>query len=167
MHFDEGINIDPGLFPCEPILLQKEEIQKIAEHPEVGHSSESLMSRLKDGCQCFGLDYQSEIAAYMWCNFRECKSWSTFKLNSNELYLFDARVFKKFRGLNLAPYLRVHLYRYFINKGYDTFYSVTDYFNTPAKKFKKKIGAKNFRLMMCIKLFNIYEFHFQIREYGK
>ena len=79
----------------------------------------------------------------MWCNLEKCDSNAiTFKLREDEAYLMDARTFASYRGMNLAPYLRVELYRHLRKMGRTRFISVTDYFNTAAQRFKEKLNAK-------------------------
>jgi hypothetical protein len=52
------------------------------------------------------------MAAFTWVDLDEFgMSCSRFPLNSNEAYLFDAYTLPLFRGKNMAPCLRYHVYK--------------------------------------------------------
>ena len=158
-------NFSVGIQPCEAGFLTKHEIKELASHPEVGHSEKELFSRIDRGCKCFGLKHHSDIVAYMWCDFSRCESWISFSLKPKEVYLFDARSFNLYRGNNLAPFLRDQLYKELRKIGCDKFYSVSDAFNTPAINFKRKLGAKNLKLFMHIRLFKKIQKNILLKEY--
>lgn len=144
----DGERLKTSISPFTPCFLTEDEIRQIAHNPEVGYKEEEFMIRIEKGCKCFGLKHHSELLAYMWCNFSRCESYISYKLEENEVYLFDAWTFKEYRGKNLAPILRDCLYTHLKKMGYKRFYSVSDAFNSPALKFKEKLGAKNLKLML-------------------
>ena len=88
-----------------------------------------------------------------------------FKLNENEAYLFDAYILKAYRGHKLAPFMRYRCYRELEKMGRSTFYSYSDYFNTPANRFKKKLDARLLKLCLFIKLFEKFEWNLTLKSY--
>ncbi len=138
----------------------------ISSSPEVPQTEDVLLKRLSEGCLCMGIKHKDEIAAYMWCNLRECDSpLIRFDLRSEEAYLMNARTFSSYRGKNLAPYLRIQLYRHVRQMGRTKFISITSYFNTPAQRFKKKLNAKPQKFYIWIKVFMKYERIILLKSY--
>ena len=75
-----------------------------------------------------------------------------YELGPGEAYLYDAFIAPDFRGRSLAPYMRAESYKHLRRVGRHTFYSISDYFNSPAIKFKEKLNAEAIRLYLQIKL---------------
>jgi GNAT superfamily N-acetyltransferase len=127
---------------------------------------ENLKENLTNGQVCLGLIHDNEILAYM---FIETKDFvfrnKKIILNKDEAYLSMMYTFEKHRGKNIAPYLRSKSYEKLREKGINGIYSITAYFNTSSKKFKKKLNAKNLKLFFSINLFHIYQKHFLIKSY--
>ena len=116
---------------------------------------------------CFGIKHHSDIIAVSWCRFDEFEAFNnSFSLKSDEVYLCSASTLKKYRGKNLAPYLRVQLYKRLLDMGYTTIYSFTEAFNTPAIKFKKKLGATLKELYIYINLLGKYEKNILLKRYN-
>ena len=121
---------------------------------------------LDEGRRCFGLKHQGQIAGYIWCNLDRCTyPWHRLWLRDNEVYLFDQVTLEGFRGRNIAPYLRYRTYGALREMGRDTFYSVTQRFNSPAVRFKKKLGAQFVFLALGVNLFTRVLRHRVIRRY--
>jgi hypothetical protein len=131
-----------------------------------GFSPEELMNYLKAGQKCFGIKFKGEVAAFMWANFDEMKYKSILmQLKSNEAYLWNMFTLEPYRGKNLAPYLRYKSYETLRDMGRDTLYSISEYFNTPAVKFKRKLNARVLKLMLYIRLFKKFERNFTLKSY--
>jgi hypothetical protein len=45
-------------------------------------------------------------------------------------------------------------------------YSISNCFNTPSIKFKKKLNAKLLELHLAVELFNKWHFNLQLKKYG-
>jgi hypothetical protein len=152
--------LKPKLEPIVGSFLSSSEIEKIYTHPESKWLDVEKRKHLDDGCLCFGLKYNDEIVAYMWCNLRRCHEVYPFPLKEDEVYLTGAFTFKAHRGKNLAPFIRYQLKKHLNKMGRTRVYSFTNIFNTPAIKFKKKVMSKPFKIVLCIKLFNKYDWNF-------
>ena len=158
--FQEGINVTEmpeikGMdtdYSCE--LLKPEDMKVIGAINYAGFSEEKLLAFLKAGEQCFGIKHNNEIVAFMWMNYNELNYKSTvIHLKENEAYLWFMYTRDSYRGKNLAPYLRYKSYEMLKQIGRDKLYSVSDYFNSPAVKFKKKLNAQKLKLILFVQLF--------------
>ena len=163
---EDGLNVKPKIDPCDVGFLKPSEIKDISANPEVPETEETLLKRISEGWLCIGIKHHDEIAAYMWCNLRECRSpYLGFYLREDEACLMDARTFSSYRGKNLAPYLRVKLYKHLRQMGRIKFISITQYFNTSSLRFKKKLNAKPQKLYVCIYLFRKYNWVIPLKSY--
>ena len=72
---------------------------------------------------------------------------------------------KPYRGKNLAPYLRYKSYEMLKEMGRDKLYSISEYFNSPAVKFKQKLNAKKLKIILFINLFNKFSRCFTVKTY--
>jgi hypothetical protein len=148
-------------------FLEPTDITTLLTHPEISHVDRSEMKKcLTDDCLCFGIKHKGNIAAYMWCNLQKCHEMvPPLKLKDDEAYLFGAYTFRAYRGRNLAPYLRYQMYRNLTRMGRNKFYSITEFFNTPAMNFKKKLKARPLELYLSIAFFGKYHFNVRLKEY--
>lgn len=163
----EGIapSLDQGLGPVVTCLLSPAEIDEILAHPE-GKTMGSKETLLGERCFCFGLKLNGEVAACTWCNVHRCHSeLDSFALKENEAYLCSAVTLMAHWGRNVAPLLRYELYRYLNQMGRTDFYSITEYFNAPARKFKEKLGARQLKLGLHIRLFSRWKRNITLRRY--
>jgi GNAT superfamily N-acetyltransferase len=158
--FQEGINVIKmpeikGMdtdYSCE--LLKPEDMKEIGAINYAGFSEEKLLAFLKAGEQCLGIKHNTEIVAFMWMNYNELNYKSTvIHLKENEAYLWFMYTRDSYRGKNLAPYLRYKSYEMLKRIGRDKLYSVSDYFNSPAVTFKKKLNAQKLKLILFVQLF--------------
>jgi hypothetical protein len=163
---EDGVNVNPKLDPCNVLFLKPSEIKVISASPEVPQTEDVFLKRLSDGCLCIGIKHYDDIAAYMWCNLKECDSkLIRFNLSEDNAYLMDARTFSSYRGKNLAPYLRVQLYKHLRQMGRTKFISITSYLNTSAIRFKKKLNAKPYKFYVRIKFFMKFECVIPLKSY--
>jgi GNAT superfamily N-acetyltransferase len=115
---------------------------------------------------CFGLLKEDKLVASIWCDFKEFHypPYHHF-LKENEAYLYDARVAENYRGKNLAPYLRAQFYSALKQYSKDTFFSCSGYANTPAIRFKIKLGARFLKLGLYINLWDKYSRNWILKDY--
>ncbi|MFC1645667.1 GNAT family N-acetyltransferase [Candidatus Omnitrophota bacterium] len=142
------------------------EEMKIIGTKTAAYSESKLLTRLEKGQKCFGMKYNGEIVAFMWFIFGDfILKPQNSRLNEREVYLCDMYTMREFRGRGAAPYLRYQSYKILRKMGRDTFYSVTEFFNKSAMKFKKKLNAKLLNFCLCINLFGKAHWKFIIKNY--
>jgi GNAT superfamily N-acetyltransferase len=116
--------------------------------------------------KCLGAKHDGKIIAYSWINLEECHyTGNRFRLKENEAYLFDMYTAKPYRGKNIAPHLRYQIYKSLNEMGRETFFSVSEVFNRPSIKFKKKLKARFLKLCVFIELFKKIRFHITLRRF--
>jgi predicted GNAT family acetyltransferase len=144
-----------------------EEMKAIALSNTTGYTEDQMLAWLNEGKKCLGAKYQEEIAAFMWIYFDGGNLYEMkLKLKDNEAYLTNMFTMKEFRGKGIAPYLRYKSYKILKDMGRDKIYSCTEYFNSPAINFKKKLNAKLLHIGLYIELFNKYHWNWIIKRYS-
>lgn len=119
-----------------------------------------------DGQECVGLVHDNQIAAYMFIQLNDFEIKNRkFNLNSHEAYLLNMYTLPNFRGKNLAPYLRHLSYRHLEKKGITKNYSVSNYFNKSAIKFKKKLNSEPQKLFLNIELFKSIQWNLVLKTF--
>ncbi len=140
--------------------LEAEDMLAIAALPDYAASNDMLLTRLKKQNYCLGLFDGDKLAAFSWCDLEECNFRGYhFTLSPDEGYLYDAHTLREFRGKGLAPFVRYRIYRELEKIGRVTLYSITERFNKPALRFKKKLHAKRIDRGMHIGLFSRWHFN--------
>ena len=146
-------------------VFGEEEITYIKKNV-IGISHKDLMSDLKNGDTCLGIKKGDKISVY---SFIKHETFSIrgreFELKPSEGYVHNTYTFEDFRGKNLAPYLRYQSYQYLKGKGIDTYYSISEYFNKPTLKYKKKLNVKPLELYLSVILFKRWVFNFTLKSY--
>lgn len=154
--FREGVGtgraFPPELTRAYPTsVLDPGELGEIQAHSWASRAH--LEGRIAKGHLCIVGRHEGEIVGYTWAdpvevNDRACDH----ELERGEAYLYDAYVVPEHRGRGLAPYLRQASYEHLRRAGFHTFYSVSEYFNKPAIRFKEKLGAVPMRLYLEIRV---------------
>jgi ribosomal protein S18 acetylase RimI-like enzyme len=140
--------------------------ERVYDHPETKEYATLVKAFRNDSHLCFGLKQNQEIMAFMWCNLDRCHWYaSPFALKEDEAYLFDAYTYKKYRGMNLAPYLMYQVYKSLNKIGRTKLFSITEYLNTPAMKFKKKLGCRHLKLALFIKPFRLFKWNITLKDF--
>lgn len=112
-----------------------------------------IHDRLSKGHLCMVLKYEGKIAGYTWAEFAGIGNADCdFVLRSGEAYLYDAFIVPDYRGRGLASYMRFECYERLRKVDKYTFYSISDYFNNPAIRFKQKLNAELIRLYLQVKV---------------
>jgi len=146
-------------------FLGKDEIGEVA-YLEGIVDVRRLSHRLDLGHLCYGLFKEDKLVAYMWCDLKEFNhSPCRHILKKNEAYLYNAQVAPNYRGNNLAPYFRAQFYSALKLYSKVTFFSYSIYANTPAIRFKKKLGARFLKLCLYINLWDKYSRNWVLRDY--
>jgi hypothetical protein len=151
-------------YSCE--LLKAEDMKALGAINYLGFSEDKLLKLLEAGQQCIGIKHDDEILAFMWINFTEINYKSTIiQLQGDEAYLWFMYTRESYRGKNLAPYLRFMSYNMLKKMGRNKLYSISDYFNSPAVIFKKKLDAKKLKLILFVQLFHKLPHSFTLKLY--
>ncbi|MBE7420193.1 MAG: GNAT family N-acetyltransferase [Ideonella sp.] len=118
---------------------------------EPGTPAALCAERLRSGLRCFAIKDGARIVAKMWCEMDECRDpgWRR-RLDDDEAYLFNAYTDPSLRGQNLAPSMRQQCYAALRAIGRTRVFSCTDYTNTAARRFKRKLGAID--EVLCLRL---------------
>jgi GNAT superfamily N-acetyltransferase len=99
--------------------------------------------QLEGGGACLVVRRQGRLAAFTWWNTaRVTFPGHRFVLADDEAYLRDAYTCPEFRGQGLAFFARYHSYLELAKQGRTRLYSISESFNTPAVRFKKKVRAE-------------------------
>jgi hypothetical protein len=131
-----------------------------------GYPVARLIADLNSGKICLGLKHNDEIASLMWINLNECSFSSINKpLKADEAYLTSMHTIESFRGNNLAPFLRYKSYEILKKMGRDKIYSVSEFFNSSAIRYKQKLNAKNLKLVLYIELFKRLKWSITLKTY--
>ncbi len=139
---------------------------RMAADNNVGYKEEDLLGFLENGDICIGLKKDGQLAAFMWIGLKEWKFKTiTVPLERDEAYLWNMYTMEAFRGMNLAPYLRYLSYEALRGMGRNKLYSISEYFNTPAIKFKRKLNARITRIGLYVSLFRRFHRNFALRTY--
>ncbi len=156
--------LEKGFENYECGFLDPKDMIILAQNRDWNLSEEFYLGLLKEGKKCFGVKLGGQLAAFTWVNFDECHDrGDRFSLKENEAYLFDAYTFREFRGKKIAPFMRYRSYKALYQMGINKFYSISEYFNTPSIKFKKRLGARFLKLGLFIELFNKYRWTIKLK----
>lgn len=147
-------------------FLGAEDLDELASL-EPGSNRDEIERWLQEGVLCFGVRDETRLIAKMWCDPNEFNYPPNYrKLEDDEVYLFAAYSDPDYRGQGLAPLMRSAGYAALRDKGKSRFYSYTEYFNTPARRFKEKLGARNEMLRLHIGLFGKWSKTMTLRRYS-
>ena len=121
---------------------------------EPGTNPEQLQEWFQEGKLCFGLRDNSRLIAKTWCDLDEFyHPTKPYKLASDEVYLLQAYVDPDYRGQGLATVMRAKSYATLREMGRSKFLSYSRYFNSAARRFKAKLGAREEGLTIHLRLF--------------
>jgi hypothetical protein len=147
--------------------MKAEDMKAVGAINYLGYSEDKLLKLLEAGQQCIGIKHDDEIVAFMWINFTEINYKSTIiQLQGDEAYLWFMYTRESYRGKNLAPYLRFRSYNMLKEMGRNKLYSISDYFNSPAVIFKKKLNAKKLKLILFVQLFKNSQRSYTLKSYS-
>ncbi len=129
-------------------------------------TTENVQGRFDKGHLCLVLKHEEDIAGYTWVDFDDVSDPKcNYVLQPGEAYLYDAFIARAYRGRDLAPYMRYECYKHLRNTDRHVFYSLSDYFNKPAIRFKQKLNAEIIRLYLHIKVGTHEVGHWTLKNY--
>lgn len=133
---------------------------------EAGAKRDEISSWFSDGKLCYGVRNGDRLIAKMWCDLDAFSYPPNYRtLDPDEVYLFAAFADPAHRGSGVAPLMRANGYEALRKLGRSRFYSYTDYFNTPARRFKAKLGAREEQLRLHIDLFGWWSRTVTLKRY--
>jgi len=148
--------------------LGPEDIDSLCAIPLRITTRSQYVDYFKHGCLCLGLKKEGKLAAFTWSNLKQMSyAVHSTPLKSDEAYLFDAYTLMDYRGKGIAPYLRYQMYKELAKLGRVKLYSISEYLNKSSIKFKKKLNGQIIALHVWIRLFDKWEWHKLIKEYGQ
>lgn len=132
-------------------------------------TASNMQDKLGNGHKCLGLKIDGKIAAFTWCQFDRLDFPRTkgIPLKENESYLYDMYVLRDYRGLNIAPLLRYRCYQELAKLGYTVLYSVSDFSNKPALRFKKKLDARIISLNVYMRIGKNRRWNVKLKTYNE
>ena len=132
----------------------------------IGIEDKDLLGYLKNGEICIGLKHQNEIVAFLFIRkqsfyFRK----RHFELGPKDSYLHSMYVFEKYRGKNIASYLRYQGFKLLEKEGVTNFYSISEYFNKSAIKYQRKSNSQPIKLYLSFILFKKRTINFTLNNF--
>ena len=128
-------------------------------------NAEVCRDRLRRGQLCYAVKDGERIVAKMWCDLAEINFVPMRRpLSADEAYLYAAFTDPDVRGQNLAPLMREHCYAALRERGRDVFWSYSDFYNAPARRFKEKLGAAETAVGIYISMFGRLGRTFMLRQ---
>ena len=111
-------------------------------------------TRLQEGQLALVMRLEGELIGYTWANLRYYDPYQIrTELEPTQAYLRDTYIAKKFRGERMAVLIRQAMCRELLRRGRSEFFSVSDFLNSPAKNFKRHLGATPLELRLSVHLF--------------
>lgn len=164
---DLATGFEKGFEEFEIAWLGPAEMEAIAAIRNYAFSKEQLLLRLEKGQLCLGVKRHGSLAAFTWADLSKHPGpWFRFSVKEDEAYLFDAYTLEAFRGNRLAPFIRYSLYRKLNQMGKETFYSISEVFNSPSVRFKTGLKARFLSLWVDVGLFGRYRRVWKVRDFG-
>jgi hypothetical protein len=148
-------------------FLGPEDMKSIEGLPGRISTEAGLRNRLKEDKVGIGVKLAQKLVAFTWYDLKElnCKGIKC-PLNKGEAYLFDAYTLLAFRGKGIAPFMRYRSYQELTKLGKHSLFSFSDFFNTPAIRFKEKLKAKPLELRLEVRFRGIH-LDFRLKKYTK
>lgn len=132
----------------------------------IGIADKDLLDYFKNGETCIGLKHQDEIVAFLFIrkhSFYFRKRY--FSLGENDSYLHSMYVFEKYRGKNIASYLRYQGFNLLAKENISTSYSISEYFNKSAIKYQRKSNSQPIKLYLSLILFRKKTMNFTLKTF--
>ncbi|MEM9622405.1 MAG: GNAT family N-acetyltransferase [Pseudomonadota bacterium] len=125
-------------------------------------TAEEILRRLEAGHLCTLVCQGETVAGYTWADLQEINdAHCDYPLPAGHAYLYDAFVANDFRGSGLASGMRAACYAQLREQGVTGFVSISDQFNTPALKFKQRLGGEPIALYRLLQIGRWRVFHYR------
>ncbi|MDX2506231.1 MAG: hypothetical protein QNL62_17375 [Gammaproteobacteria bacterium] len=163
-------SLDENFSGYDTVILGSNDMHEIACIPgRENIDEEFLLERLNKGHLCLGMRHNGKLVGFNWANLTELtfSSKTSFSLQDNEAYLYDAFTLMDYRGIGIAPYIRFKCYQQLEQLGKNNLYSISLAFNTPAIKFKRKLNAELHELRLFVDAFRKWEINMRLKKYAE
>ena len=108
---------------------------------------------LKEGHIALVMRLRDDSVGYTWAALRDYAPYNRrTELGPKQAYLTSTYIAKKFRRQGMATLMRQAMYRELRRHGRTEFYSVSDFLNTPAKHWKRRMNATPLELRLALHL---------------
>lgn len=134
----------------------------------MGLSTSFLINKMKRGQVCVGLRHNERIATLLFVDPNDFTfKHRDFHIENGSGYLLNLYTFERYRGNNLAAYLRYHCFEALNHLNIHAIYSITSYFNKSSLRVNEKINAEKLKLYLHIGLFKKWHWNFLLKDYEK
>ena len=148
------------------VTLNETDMKEMEQLPMRSRKESELLNLMRKGNNCLGIRINGQLAAFSWYNQHECNfSGSTFALEDNEAYLFDAYTSPDFRGMNLGPLLRQEIGKVLDKQGITNILSVAECFNRASIGSMTKRKVPKECLLVYLSLFKKFDFVKPVKLY--
>ncbi|MBT8363227.1 MAG: GNAT family N-acetyltransferase, partial [Deltaproteobacteria bacterium] len=145
-------------------LADRQDMYQLLKFSDRRDTLEELQERFDRGEICVAAWKNGRVAAFTWAKLNNFTgAIYNIPLKGDEAYLFDAYTSKEHRGNRLAAHLRYNMYQVLAKRSRFVLYSTSNRYNTPALKFKNKLGARIIHLVKCIDFFGRWKFGTSLR----
>lgn len=142
--------------------------QILQDFPEKHFTPRMWRERLAAGDMGMLLKEGDQMIGFTWANLRNCIYHKPlFKLTDRQAYFKDTYIVKSHRGKGRAVAMRKVTVAALQRLGRKEFFSITEAFNTSARKFKDALPATPMELRLCMVLFSKTLFDIRLREYSR
>jgi len=144
-----------------------DELQTLGDRPGGRYDLAGMQRLLDAGMRCFAASVHGRIAAFMWCDLKRTRYRTlSFPLEREEVYFFNTWVLPAYRGRGFPVRLRRECFRALAAEGRTRAWSITLRFKTPARRFKRQVGAHHAALYLALGI-GRFSRHVRLRRYRR
>ena len=110
------------------------------------------------------------LVGYTWTSFECCRGVSVrplFHLTDHQAYLYDLYVTEGYRSRGLAGLMRRNTYAELRRMGRTELFSISEYLNKPARRFKAKLAAERLELRLGLTILRRWRLDVRLRRYRR
>ena len=134
---------------------------------ELQVSPDAWRRQLQEGKIALVMRLRDESVGYTWATLRYYAPYHRrTELGPKQAYLTDTYIAKRVRNQGMATLMRHAMYRELLRRGRTEFFSVSDFLNTPAKNWKRRMNATRLELRLALHLFHRWHADVRLRAYA-
>jgi hypothetical protein len=109
-----------------------------------------------------------QLIGYSWAHLSHCVfKHKLFPLTNTQAHVMDTYVTTRHRGKGIAPALRQRMIKELSKVNRTEIYSISEFFNTPARNYKRTLRAAPLELRLCAGLFSRWSIDVRLRSYAQ